>query len=165
MKKKFTLFVTLSNVLIYFAFYLACTNNTGYRELITGFLVALTATIATLVFASVGKVEFRFHIKDVLQAWRMGWYAIDGTFEVLQGLCKQLFTRAGAPSFVAAVPFTIGNDNSLYSHGRRALAITYTTATPNFIVLAIIEDQKLLLYHQIVPGEVLTMTRNLGAHS
>jgi multisubunit Na+/H+ antiporter MnhE subunit len=160
-----TLLIVFLNAIIYFALYLAFTSNTGFRELIAGAFVAGVATLATLVFSSAGKVQFRFQLRDVLEAWRIPWSVVSGTVEVLHGLSKQLFTRAGAPSFLAAVPFRTGNPRSLATHGRCALAVTYTTATPNFIVIGIIEEQKLLLYHQILPGEVITMTRNLGAGS
>jgi hypothetical protein len=47
--------------------------------------------------------------------------------------------------------------------GRRVLAVGYTTLTPNFVVLGIARKQGLLLYHQVLAGEVLEMTRKLGA--
>jgi hypothetical protein len=77
-------------------------------------------------------------------------------------LAKQIFTREGAASFTAAVPFTVGRDTPV-TMGRRALAVTYTTITPNFVVLGIVKEPGLLLYHQIVPGKILRMTRHLGA--
>ena len=89
--------------------------------------------------------------------------SVSGTVEVLHGLAKQLFTAGGAPSFLAAVPFEIGSQDDPTEAGRRALATTYTTATPNFVVLGLVNEQGLMLYHQIIPGDVLTMTRRLGA--
>lgn len=143
--------------------YLAFTSNVGWRELITSVLVGVISTVASLVFSTAGDVRFRFRFRDVIQGWRLLWYAFSGTFEVLHGLMKQLFTRDGAPSFLAAAPFQMGEKESPVEAGRRALAVTYTTGTPNFVVLGLVEEQRLLLYHQIIPGEVLTMTRKLGA--
>jgi len=149
--------------LMYYALYLGFTDNTGFRELITGACVATVATVATLVLASAGRVHFRFRMRDVFQAWHIPWYVILGTVEVLHGLGKQVFRRRGAPSLIAAVPFDPGKHNSPTDAARRALAITFTTETPNSIVLGIVEEQKLLIYHQITPGKVRAMTRNLGA--
>ena len=157
--------IAIINAMIYYTLYLAFTSKMGFRELIAGGLVCIIATVATLVFSTTGRVRFRFHWTDLIQAWRIPWYAITGTFEVLQGLYRQLFTRAGALSFLSARRFQIGDRDSPYGHGRFALTITYTTSTPNSIVLDIIPEQKLLLLHQIIPGKIHTMTRNLGAHS
>lgn len=144
--------------------YLAFTSNAGWRELIAAVMTGTIATLATMVFATAGDVRFSFRLRDVIQAWRLPWYAIEGTFEVFEGLGKQLFSRGGAPSFLGAVRFEIGERESLKDAGRRALAITYTTATPNFVIIGFVEEQGLLLYHQIIPGEVRQMTRSMGAN-
>ena len=143
--------------------YLAFTSNVDAREAVAAVPVAAVATVAVLVVAHAGKVSFRFRPRDVAQAWRMPWYALTGTGEVLKGLAMQLFTSGGAPSFLAAVPFDVGEKDDVADAGRRALAVTYTTATPNFVVLGVIEEQRLMLYHQIVPGDVIAVTRKLGA--
>jgi hypothetical protein len=78
------------------------------------------------------------------------------------GLYKQLFTKRGAESFIGAVPFKYGSQNG-FAAGRRVLAITYTTATPNSIVFGILPDSKLFLYHQIRRTKIHQVTRNLGA--
>jgi multisubunit Na+/H+ antiporter MnhE subunit len=139
--------------LVHWGLWLAYTANVGFRELIAG-ATALVSTIAMWVFLCQSKVKFKLRWRDIIQGWRLPWYAIDGTLEVMHGLAKQLFTRNGAPSFTGTVPFDVGGDDP-ESAGRRALAISYTTITPNFVVLGIIPEQRLLLYHQIVPGEVL----------
>ncbi len=99
---------------------------------------------------------------QIAEVWRIPWYGVSGTWEILQGIGKQLFTKNGAASYLAAVPFEVGSDSPACA-GRRTLAVLYTTMTPNFVVIGIIPEQALLLYHQIVPGEVLAITRNLGA--
>ena len=51
------------------------------------------------------------------------------------------------------------------SAARRALAIAYTTIPPNFVVLGIDLDKRVMLVHQVSESETPTMTRNLGAKS
>jgi uncharacterized protein YbjT (DUF2867 family) len=45
----------------------------------------------------------------------------------------------------------------------RALAIAYTTSTPNFIVIGIDRKRGQLVYHQIKKSPVLPVTVKLGA--
>lgn len=131
-------------------------------ELIAAAVAGVLASLATAVFARLGLVHVRPSAADLMQAWRIPGYVVTGTIEVLHGLLQQLFTRTGAPSALRAVRFEAVGDDA-HSAARRALALTYTTLTPNFLVLGIVAEQRLLLYHQIQPGEVLLMTRNLGA--
>ena len=143
--------------------WLVYTNNVGIREILVGAAAAALSTVAAVLFASKGNVRFAFRWRDVFQGVYLIWYALQGTWETMQALGKQLFTKEGAASFTGAVAYAPTSDDPL-SAGRRALAVTYTTITPNFVVLGIASDQKLLLYHQIVRGKVLKMTQHLGAH-
>lgn len=131
-------------------------------ELLAGMAAAAVATAAAAVFEALGLVKFRPLLRSLVQAWRIPWYLITGTGEIFHGLAKQLFTAGGAPSTLRAVPFVVGGHDS-ESTARRALAVTYTTITPNFIVLGIVSEQGLMLYHQILPGKVLPITKQLGA--
>jgi len=162
-KKGRSILIATAAVIINCALYLAFTEDVDPRELVAMLLTGAVATTAALVFASAADVRFRLKLRDVLQFWYMPWYAISGTVEIMHALAKQLFTRAGAPSFLAAVHFEIGSETNIEDAGRRALAVTYTTATPNFVVLGLVKKQNLIIYHQLIPGEVLTITRKLGA--
>ncbi len=131
-------------------------------ELLVGTAAAGLATLGAAVFQRVCSVNFRPSLRQAAEIWRMPGYAVSGTWEILQGIGKQLFSKRRAPSYLASVPFAVGSEEPA-DVGRRALAVVYTTMTPNFIVLGVIREQGLLLYHQIIPGEVLQMTQNLGA--
>ena len=144
------------------ALYLCFTANTGVRELVASVIVAAIATFGTFVFARQAGIKMHLRWRDIIQLWRIPWYALSGTWAILHGLMLQLFSTNGAPSFLAAVRFDIGGDDPA-SAGRRALAVFYTTMTPNFVVLGLFPNQKLLLFHQIIPGQVLRMTQKLGA--
>lgn len=147
---------------IQWGLWLLFADNAGIREMCIGALAAGFATLGAMVFGSQLIESFKFRLRDLLQGLRMFWCLIMGTGEVMLGLYQQLFTRRGAGSFIRAVPFKIGG-NSPEECGRRVLAITFTTATPNFIIFGLVPEKKILLYHQIVKGEVRAMTRNLGA--
>lgn len=142
--------------------YLLFTDDADIRELMASVVVAALALSAALVMARGGDIHFHLRMRDLIQAWRLPWYAVSGTVEVLQGLARRLAGARRAPSFLAAVRFDVGGADPAEA-GRRALVVTYTTATPNFIVLGPIPEQHLLLYHQIIPGDVRKMTANLGA--
>lgn len=155
-------FYIIPNFLFLYVVWILFVSKFDRQELEGGIIAALVAAVAAQIFQAVGLVKFRPRFADLLQAWRMAGYMFTGSYEILQGLFRQLFTKDGAPSVVLAVPFEVGGDDP-QSHARRALAVTYTTITPNFVVLGIAKKSRLLVYHQIIPGPVLQITRNLGA--
>lgn len=148
--------------LIHLALYLLYVAQINTQELCFGCGAAAVATIAMAVFQSVGIVEFFPTPKYLLEAWRIPWYMVEGTWEILQAQATQIFTRDGAQSILFAVGFEIGGEDPR-SCARRALAVTYTTMTPNFVVVGLDNRNELMLYHQIKKGPVLQMTKNLGA--
>jgi hypothetical protein len=96
------------------------------------------------------------------QIWRLPKYLVSGTWEVLLVLARQIFLRRPADSLTYGVSFEVGGDDD-ESAFRRALAIAYTTATPNFVILGIDRERGLLVYHQILKGPIPEMARRLGA--
>ena len=145
------------------ALYLAFADDHGVREVAAGVCAAgLTAAAVGWVARCAGlRIELRLH--DVVQVWRMPWYFVSGTGEVLVALWQQLATARGAASQFSTTPFAIGDRADPADAGRRALAVFYTTATPNFVVLGLVDEPGTMLYHQVKPGPVLAMTRRLGA--
>jgi multisubunit Na+/H+ antiporter MnhE subunit len=145
-----------------YGLYLLFVSTLTKPELIAGIFCTLIATLAAGVFGTVGVVHFKPTLREILEAWRLPYYAVQGSWELFKALANQLFRKKGADSLLRAVPFEVGDDDA-HSAGRRALAVFYTTLTPNFVVLGIAHKQALLLYHQVLPGKVLQMTINLGA--
>lgn len=142
--------------------YLLFVSTLTKPELLAGVGVAALATFASGAFGTIGIVHFRPTLRHLLQAWRIPRQIVEGTSAVLIALAKQLLTKPGAPSLLVAAPFDVG-PNDAGAAARRALAITYTTMTPNSVVLGIAHHQGLLLYHQMLPAKVSQMTINLGA--
>src|SRR2546422_509849 len=104
----------------------------GWNELLAGGTAsALAATAAHIVWAQ-HVAGFRGNLGWLLQMWRLPIYAVTGTGEIFAVLFRQLLGGKPAASLILAVPFDIGGDDD-ESAARRALAIAYTTSTPNFI--------------------------------
>ena len=143
--------------------YLLFTATLSKPELYAGLGAAVVATVAAHVFGIAGVLHFRPALRDVLQAWRLPWSTVRGTYQLLKSLVRQAARPQGAPSVIRALPYRVGKMRNAPDAARRALAEIYTTITPNSIVLGIVPRQHVLLYHQILPGDVLQMTINLGA--
>lgn len=142
--------------------YLLFVSTLTKPELVAGIVMAFVATLAAGVFGTVGVVHFRPALGQLLQIWRVPGNAVMDTVLVFKALGKQLFTRSGAGGQVRAVPFDVGGPDD-GNAARRALAVTYTTLTPNQVVLGIAHKQALLIYHQLEGAEVPQITVNLGA--
>ncbi len=156
--------IWMATWLVHVPLWLSFAANIGWREIVAGSISAAIATVAVAMYAWKGKVCFTLRWRDIVQAWRVPWSALTGTGTVLYGLFRQLFTRDGAPSFLGAVSFDVGGMDDPAAAGRRALAVAYTSFTPNSVVLGIVPGQRLLLYHEIIPDDVSTTTRKLGAN-
>ncbi|TMA33768.1 MAG: hypothetical protein E6J88_00480 [Deltaproteobacteria bacterium] len=73
-----------------------------------------------------------------------------------------MFLGRSAESLFFSVPFDAGGDDD-ESAFRRALAVAYTSATPNSVVIGIDRKRGLLIYHQLRKSRIAEMTRRLGA--
>jgi multisubunit Na+/H+ antiporter MnhE subunit len=129
----------------------------------------IAAAAGSAVAATASRIVLATHVaplaaqwRAVAQIWRLPKYVVTGTWEVLAVLARQMFLRRPAQSLFHAIPFDVGaNDDE--SAMRRALAIAYTTATPNFVVVGIDREKGLLVYHQIQHSPIPEMTKRLGA--
>jgi multisubunit Na+/H+ antiporter MnhE subunit len=131
----------------------------------------LFAVIGSGISVLAARVVFAEHLSPLRTEWRlvaqglrMPKLIVTGTWEVLSVLGRQIFLGKRAESLLFTVPFDAGGDDDA-SAFRRALAIAYTTATPNFVVVGIDRERGQLVYHQIQESEVPEMTRKLGARA
>ncbi|HXE55119.1 MAG TPA: hypothetical protein VN541_19000 [Tepidisphaeraceae bacterium] len=161
-KRRISWLAWISTFAALYGAYLLFVSTLARTELYVGLAAAAIGTLGAGVFGIIGTVKFGPSLRDLVEAWRIPWYMVEGTYEIFKALGIQLFTRGGAPSLVRAVAFNVGGDRPR-DNACRTLAVFYTTLTPNFIVLGLARKQRLLLYHQILPGDVLQMTINLGA--
>jgi multisubunit Na+/H+ antiporter MnhE subunit len=150
--------------LILIGLYLLFTSSLQKEEVYAGLAAAAIATTGSAVCQSLGLIAFRPRWRDLRQVWRVPWHIIHDTGVVLRAIGKQVFTRGGAPSIVLGIPFDVGDD-SPEALARRALALVFTTMTPGTVVIGIVNEQRLMLAHQIIPEPLTDMERHLGARA
>jgi multisubunit Na+/H+ antiporter MnhE subunit len=149
--------------LVYLALWFVLTGTLSLAELALGvFCAALAATAGEIVWAE-PLARFTGDLHYVAQAWRLPKYAFTGTWEILVVLAKHLSGREQAHSLLRALQFDAGRVDDEHDATRRALAVTYTTMTPNFVIIGIDSERGLMLFHQLTPTHVLPITRKLGA--
>jgi multisubunit Na+/H+ antiporter MnhE subunit len=134
----------------------------GWNELIVGTAGAAVAASAAHIVWAQHVAAFRDNAGWVLQMWRLPKYMITGSWEIFEVLFRQLFGGKPAESLLLAVPYEAVRDDETAA-ALRALAIAYTTSTPNFIVLGIDRKRGHLVFHQIKRSPILQVTKNLGA--
>lgn len=130
---------------------------------------AIFGVVAAVVAAFAGQIVFEKHIaplraewRNVAEIWRLPKYMVVGGWEIVIVLLEQIFLRKPAESLFFSVPFDAGGDTDEDAF-RRALAVGYTTATPNFVIIGVDRAHGRLVYHQIQKSEVPEMTKRLGA--
>jgi multisubunit Na+/H+ antiporter MnhE subunit len=144
------------------AFWVLFAGSVEPLELAMGAAVAELATLALVAseLRSLAKVVFVGRL--FAQARYLPIYAVTGTWDILRVLLSQLAGRGAAPSLLAALPYAAVGESE-FDATRRALAITFTTISPNFVVIDIDRAGGLLLFHQLEDSETPKMTLALGA--
>lgn len=104
-------------------------------------------------------------LMDLLALWRLPWYLLSGTWEVLSVAAQDLIGVDRADSLFRVAPFEAGAKKNPRTTARRVLAAVYTTVAPNFIVLGVNASDQKLLFHQIKRSSVPKMTEQLGAEA
>ena len=157
-----TIFLVAGAFALAFVIWFLFVGRLGTDELWAAIPGSLLAAIATWVVLEQHVVGFSDRAGYLLEAWRLPGYMITGTFEIFRVLLRQLLGGRPAASLLLAVPYdALGDDPG--DAAKRALAIAYTTGTPNFIVLGIDRQRGTLVFHQIERSPILAMLKRLGA--
>lgn len=128
------------------------------HELLLGVVFAVLATWISLLAWHQTKVRFHPTTKHLVACWRLPWYVIADCWEICVVLLRDLAgKRAG--SFFRVTPFRA--DTNAEGDAQNILATTYSTASPNFIVIGI--DRNRLFFHQIARSDVPRMIDELEA--
>jgi len=147
---------------VLFGLYLLFASSLERAELCVGAVVAaLSATGAEVVRAQ-NLAHFRPRLVWLLYALALPWYVVIGTGEIFLVLAKYALRIERPHSLHRALRFRPGEADAV-SAARRCLAIAYSTVPPNFIILDILRERGLMLYHQISPSSVPKITAKLGA--
>lgn len=145
-----------------FCLWLLFVNTTKIHELWMAALASVLAASACEIVRNEPFASFRPTLWWLIQAWREPWYILVDCVSIFWAFFKRLVHPE--PSVLRQVLFDAGGDDP-QSAARRALAITYTSMSPNSIILAIDPEKGAMVLHQISQTETSAMTRNLGAKS
>lgn len=150
------------DVAVLFGLYLLFASSLDAVERL--FAIAIAALAATGVEVVRAQEFAKFRPRPVWLAYGISlpWYVLSGAWEILLVLLKYALRIDHPRSLHRAVRFDAGGPDP-ESAARRALATTYSTVPPNFIILDILRNRNLMLYHQISPSGVPTITEELGA--
>ena len=135
----------------------------SFHELLVGIIGAALATGGMLVVNLQYPARFSPKMGELLTLWRIPWYLLSGSWEIVMVAGKDLLGIKPAESLFRLCGFEAGQTDDPHDVARRVLAVSYTTATPNFIVLGVNTNSRKMLFHQIERSPVPKMTKELGA--
>lgn len=128
--------------------------------------VGLLFETATLVFMLAlchsTATNLTIRLRDLAQCWRVPWYILSKDWEITVLLVKDILHLGRAQSLFRVCGFDSSTHDPVRV-ARTVMAVAFTTAAPNFIVLGIDPSQSRMLFHQIERGDVPQMTKALGA--
>jgi hypothetical protein len=127
--------------------------------------VGIPAVILSVAFAffAIRRLPIRFQptLRDLFQAWHL---IKDVPIDIARILWVLVLDVAGrrAESLFRAAPW---REAKATPHGTavRALAVGYTTVSPNCVVIGIDCGRGKIFFHQLRASPLSRMTRNLGA--
>jgi multisubunit Na+/H+ antiporter MnhE subunit len=141
--------------------WLAFANNAGRREILIGAVASAIATVAVAIFLHHTRDRFILRTRYLYQIVHAPQIVFSGTWILLRAIALRLRGR-NVPGGVVAVHFRIGGDTTS-SRGRRALAVTFLTLAPNNLVLGLLPDKELFLFHTVIPQPLPSFMFRLGA--
>ncbi len=150
---------------VFYGMWLFFVGTFSLHELLIGIIAAVLASAGMVVVTIFYQTPFSPGAADLLALWRLPWYLVSGTWEVLVVAAKDLVGSERAESVFRVAPFDAGATKDPRKTARRALAAIYTTIAPNFIVLGVNPSDHKLLFHQIKRSSVPKMTEQLGAEA
>jgi hypothetical protein len=142
-------------------FWIACVATFHTHEMFVG-LAAVTLSVAFCVYViHTLPLEFQPRLRDLIQVWRLPWYVVTDVARVTWILFRDLAGHPAGSHFVAAPWGPVENNGR--DTARRALAVAYTTVSPNCVVVGVDCGRGQILLHELEPTSLSRMTRNLGA--
>ncbi len=156
------LFAWMAEFVGLLGFWLLYVGQIAATEIAVGLAAAALVTGIADNLRGRGFAKFWPRTRWVLQIRYFPQMILSGCWVLVKVLVLRTIASREIHGQLSTVPFKAGGAQSR-SAARRALAITFTTMAPNFIVVGIDPQNDLLLYHQILASEVPTVTKNLGA--
>ncbi|MEO8725604.1 MAG: hypothetical protein ABI383_05730 [Acidobacteriaceae bacterium] len=134
-------------------------------ELVVGAGAALLGGVGICVVESQDSAHFCPTLRAWLSLWRVPWYVLSDTREILWDVVRDLLGGRKADSVFRLATFAAGEERDPQDTGRRVLAVAYTTMTPSIVVLGVNVRDRYMLFHQIERTGIPKMTQALGAKS
>lgn len=150
-------------VALAFVAWTAFVGELSLQELAVGGACALFCGAASLLTWKAMDLTIAFNLRDVLEICRLPWNAAQDAWIISLALMLDLLHVRRAGSHLRAIPFE--EHSGRRGRLRHVLAVAYTSATPNSIVIGIDDKQRLMLVHQLVGSEIPAVTRRLGARA
>ncbi len=158
------IFIALLAVLLMSGEWILLVAGTHIDEMIVGAISVLAASAFLFVAHRTSTLHTDFRLADIAKGWSILWDVIHDMVVITIVLFKDLFGIEKAQSLFRVSEFqTAKKDPVLVA--RRVLAIAYTSASPNTIVLGIDYTCSRMLFHQIQRAPLPKMTEELGAKS
>jgi len=129
--------------------------------MVIGGCASTISLLALAVFVHKTKWTFRVRLKFLKEAIHVPPQLFTDT-GLLALTVARLLIGARPASGIVAVHFCRGS-NMPSSRMRRALATTYLTVTPNTLVLGILRDPELLVFHRMVARPLPRFMERMGA--
>ncbi len=142
-------------------FWIACVATVRAHELLVGAGAVLLSVASSLFVVRTLPLRFRPSVREIAQIWHIPSTVVIDLFQITLILARD-FAAQTAPSLFRSAPWGPVRNNG-EDTAKRALAITYTTVSPNCIVVGIDCKRGQILFHQLKATSVPTLTRNLGA--
>jgi hypothetical protein len=134
------------------------------HELIVGGATCLATLFFLYFLCHTSSEELVLRPRDIIQLWRIPWYIVSGVYGITLVAFKDLLHLDPAKSLYRVCGFETSAHDPIRK-ARTVLAVAYTTAAPNFIILGVDAAQSRMLFHQIESSSVPKMTKALGAKS
>jgi multisubunit Na+/H+ antiporter MnhE subunit len=149
-------------VLIACAFWIMFVGSFSLDEMLVGLMSVAATVIFTLFVSRRTSSEFTFRGRDLAEAWRIPWYVLSGVWDITLVLVRDVLRLSRADDLYRVCGFDSSKHDPVRK-SRTVLAVAYTTAAPNFIVLGVDVSHSRMLFHQISASSVPKMTKALGA--
>jgi multisubunit Na+/H+ antiporter MnhE subunit len=151
---------TLARAVVFALLWLVLVGDFQRQELLVG---AFAVAGAALFYAAVRRAQehgFFYRWKDLRQVWRVPGNILLDALRVTNFLLRDVFAERTQSRLLVATfkPSHRGSDLD----GREVLAVAYTTASPNSIVLGVHRKRNEILVHLLEPTPVSPSMRALG---
>jgi multisubunit Na+/H+ antiporter MnhE subunit len=154
---------TLARVVVFALLWLVLVGDFQRQELLVG---AFAVAGAAFFYVAVQRAQqdcFSYKWKDLRQVWRVPGNILLDALRVTKVLLRDVFIERTPSSLLVATFKPSHHVNDL--DGREVLAVAYTTASPNSIVLGVHRERSQILLHLLEPAPVSPSMRALGIGS